>query len=72
MMSLLSYLPLVVLALLLLHGKLKTMALQTNENTSIDQETVTHYDTCITAYFRKGLKPVAKCNKREKPEIQCQ
>ena len=58
-------------SLLLLHGKFKTVELETNDNTSVDQQPVTHYDTCITAYFCKGLKPVAKYNKLNKPEIQC-
>ena len=59
-------------SLLPLHGKFKTMELQTNDNTPIDHETVTHYDTCIIANFRKGFKPVAKCNKLKKSEIQFQ
>ena len=59
-------------SILLLHGKFKTMELQTNDNTSVDQQTVTHYDTYITAYFCKGFKPVAKYNKLNKPEIQRQ
>ena len=58
-------------SLLLLHGKFKTMELEANYNTSVDQQSVTHYVTCITAYFCKRFKPVAKYNKLNKPEIQC-
>ena len=58
-------------SLLLLHGKFKRIELQTNDNTSVDQQTVTHYDIYITACYRKGFKPVAKYNKWQKPEIQC-
>ena len=59
-------------SLLFLHGKFKTMELKTNDNTSVDQQTVSHYDTCTTAHFHKRFKFVAKYNKLNKPEIQCQ
>ena len=55
-------------SLLLLHGKFKTMELDTNDNTSVDQQSVTYCDTCITAYFCKGFKHVAKYNTLNKPE----